>query len=192
MGQSLTPAVILCSEGEGPCFNLSPREQQLQRPKQTKRLFLQTDKADPGPPPGRLLPTPAGNWGGKTTRTTTHPRAWSVPLGSGAARRGEGWRFQGSSRAQLQGIDMALPELACNRRPDPAHRTPSSLVPGRAFSSLPLLRARTRGRVRMRVRACGRASTSDPSPARKTKLTWIGNSASHPRTGQGAGRRYGW
>lgn len=93
-------------------------------------------------------------------------------MGGGVARpAGDGARFQGSSRAQLQGIDMALPELACNRRLVPAHRA-LFIVPGRgcAFSSLPLPRARTRAGARMRERACERVSISDPSPTGKQSL----------------------
>lgn len=112
---------------------------------------------------GRTRQTPANLPGG------CYPRL----LGTGVGKRqeqqhtlrpglshwgGGGWRGPlgriGASKVRRgpfsKGIDMALSELACNRRPDPAHPTPSSLVPGRAFSSLPLLRARTRGRARMR------------------------------------------
>lgn len=80
-------------------------------------------------------------------------------MGGGAARRGR----VGASKvrrwlAQPQGIDMALPELACNGRPDPAHCALSSslFVRPRALPLLPW--ARTRASARMRERACESAS----------------------------------
>lgn len=90
---------------------------------------------------------------------------------------------------------MALPELACDRRLDPAHRALSS-VPGRAFSSLPLPTGADPDKGEDEgASVADFASASDPSSERKTKLTWNGNSASAPAhlgEGRAGGGRTGW